>query len=186
MRRRVFPTAMIVLFALVCLVALRNPHLTHVALAFKPMQGHAQNEVAEACPVTKPPAQPFVPPPPYWKDNGRDQFWYGTESLWTLLGVSGTWNIDGNILESKNAYRTKLTYWRRDLDWRKEKPELTVVAKRLDSKAPIAAADHANTVFVTTDKPAMMTEIDIPSFGCWKITAQYHGNELSFVVSVQP
>ena len=149
-------------------------------------QDHAQNEVAEACPVTKPPAQPFIPAPPHWTDHGPDQFWYGTDSLWTLLGVPGTWNIRGNVLESKDGYSTKLTYWRRGFDWRRDKPELTVFAKRIDHEAPVVAADPTNAVFVATDKPAMMTGIDIPSIGCWRITAQYRGDELSFVVSVQP
>jgi hypothetical protein len=149
-------------------------------------QGHAQNEVAETCPVTKPPAQPFIPPPPYWIDHSPDQFWYGTESLWTLLGVPGTWNIHSNVSASEGAYTTKLTYWRRGFDWRRDKPELTVLAKRLDREAPIVAADPASAVFVTTDKPAMMTGIDIPSVGCWEVTAQYQGNEPSFVISVQP
>jgi hypothetical protein len=45
---------------------------------------------------------------------------------------------------------------------------------------------QANAVFVGTDKPAIMTAIDIPSIGCWEITAQYGGDSLSFVVSVQP
>ena len=44
------------------------------------------------------------------------------------------------------------------------------------------AAVPASAVFVTTDKPAMMTGIDSPSVGCWKVTAQYRGNELSFIV----
>lgn len=149
-------------------------------------QGHAHNEVAEACPVTKPPAQPFMPPPPYWSDQGPDAFWYGSESLWTLLGVQGTWNIRSNVSASEGTYTTKLTYWRRGFDWRKDKPELTVIAKRLDREAPIVAASPASAVFVTTDKPAMMIGIDIPSIGCWEVTARYQGNELSFVVSVQP
>src|SRR5215469_8789641 len=46
--------------------------------------------VPETCPVTKPPAKPFVPPSPYWRDHRPNQFWYGSESLWTLLGVAGT------------------------------------------------------------------------------------------------
>jgi hypothetical protein len=102
------------------------------------------------------------------------------------LSVQGTWNIRGNVSASEGAYTTKLTYWRRGFDWRKDKPKLTVIAKRLDHEAPSVAASPASAVFVTTDKPAMMTGIDIPSIGCWKITAQYRGDELSFVVSVQP
>lgn len=145
-----------------------------------------KQQVPEACPVTKPPAQPFVPAPPYWTNNGPDQFWYGTESLWTLLGVDGVWHMHSNVSENKGFYTTKLTYWQRGFDWRKEpEPALTVNAKRLDREAPIVAADPANAVFVTTDKPAMMTGIDIP-IGCWEITARHSGHSLSFVVSVEP
>lgn len=178
MRSPVFPPAMIVLFALVCLVALRSPHLTHAALAsaLKPTQGQAQNEAPEACPVTKPPAHPFGPRSPYRTNHGPDQFWYGTESLWTLLGVHGVWHVD--------SHGTKLTYWRRGFDWQKDKPDLTVVAKRLDNEAPIVAADPANAVFIGNGS-AMMTGIGIPSTGCWKVTAQYRDNKLSFVVFVQ-
>jgi hypothetical protein len=187
MTSRVFPLAIISLFTPICFVALQTSHSTQAAFASasQQQQDRVRKEVPEACPVTKPPAQPFVPPPPYWTDHSPDGFWYGTESLWTLLGVEGTWPIHNNVLESQGAYRTKLTYWRRGFDWRREpKSELIVIAKRLDREAPIVAADPANAVFVTT--PAMMTGIDIPSIGCWRITAQYRGNELSFVVSVQP
>lgn len=191
MRSRVFLLAISFLLTPISRVALQTPHRTwtQAALAYaSPVQDDRVRKAAlEACPVTKPPAQPFVPPPPYWRDHGSDRFWYGTESLWTLLPVQGTWNIHNNVLESQGGYRTKLTYWQRGFDWRKEpKPELIVVAKPLDREAPIVAAAPASAVFVTTDKPAMMTGIDIPSVGCWKVTAQYRGNELSFIVSVQP
>ena len=109
----------------------------------------------------------------------------GTESLWTLLGVDGVWHMHSNVSENKGLYTTKLTYWRRGFDWRREpKLALTVNAKRLDREAPLVAADPANAVFVT-DKPAMMTGIDIP-IGCWEITARHSGHSLSFVVSVEP
>jgi len=97
------------------------------------------------------------------------------------------WNIRNNVLEGKGGYRTKLTYWRRGFDWRREpEPELIVIAKRLDREAPSVAAGPAHAVFVTTERPGMMTGIDLPSIGCWEITAQYSGHRLSFVVSVQP
>jgi hypothetical protein len=103
------------------------------------------------------------------------------------LSVQGTWNIRSNVLESNGAYRTKLTYWRWGFDWRKEsEPELTVFAKRLDREAPVVVAETAHTVFVPSERAGMMTAIDIPSVGCWKIAAQYRGHELSFVVSVRP
>jgi hypothetical protein len=179
MKRRDFPLAIFSLFTPICFVALQAPHSTKAALASaSQQQDPVKKEVSEACPVTKPPAQPFVPPPPYWTDHGPDGFWYGAESLWTLLGVRGTW---------KGGYRTKLTYWRRGFDWRREpEPNLIVIAKRLDREAPPVAADTAHAVFVTTERPGMMTGIEIPSMGCWEVTAQYGRNRLSFVVSVQP
>jgi hypothetical protein len=190
MRSRVFPLAIISLFTPICFVALQAPHSTKAALApASQQQDRVRKEVPEACPVTKPPAQPFVPPPPHWTDHGPDGFWYGTESLWTLLGVQGTWNIRNNVnvLEGKRGYSTKLIYWRRGFDWRREpEPGLIVIAKRLDREAPPVAAGPAHAVFVTTERPGMMTGIDIPSTGCWELTAQYGAQRLSFVVSVQP
>jgi len=80
------------------------------------------------------------------------------------MAVDGTWNIHGNVLESKGGYRTKLTYWRPGFDWRSEpEPELVVFARRLDRTAPIVTAESAHAVFVTTEKPGIMTAIDIPS-----------------------
>ena len=191
MRSRVFVLAITFLLMPISFVSLQTPHWTRtpaaLAYASQVQDSGARKAAPEVCPVTKSPAQPFVPPPPYWTDHGSDQFWYGTESLWTLLAVKGTWNIHNNVLESQGAYRTKLTYWQRGFDWRKEpKPDLIVVAKRLDRDAPPIAGDQANAVFVTTDKPGIMTGIDIPSIGCWEITARYHAQSLSFVVSVEP
>ena len=189
MRSRVFPLAIISLFTPICFIALEAPHSTEAALASasQQQQDRVRKEIPEACPVTKPSAQPFVPPPPYWTDHGPDGFWYGTESLWTLLAVQGTWKTRNNVPEGKGGYRTKLIYWRRGFDWRMEpKPELIVIAKRLDREVPPVAADPAHAVFVTTERPGMMTGIDIPSTGCWELTAQYGGQRLSFVVSVQP
>jgi hypothetical protein len=189
MRSCVIPLAIISLFMQICFVALQTPHSTQAALAAapQPVQDGVRNEIPEACPVTRPPAQPFVPPPPYWTDHGPNSFWYGTESLWTLLAAPGRWNIRNNPLEGEGGYRTKLTYWRRGFDWRREpNPELIVIAKRLDHKAPPVAAAPAAAVFVETERSGMMTAIDIPSAGCWELTARYGAHRLRFVVSIRP
>jgi hypothetical protein len=145
MRSRVFPLAIISLVTPICFVNLQTPLSTEAALASASHQpqDHVRKKVSEACTVTKPPAQPFVPPPPYWTDHGPDRFWYGTESLWTLVDVQGTWHIRNNVLEGKRAFRTKLTYWRRGFDWRKElEPDLTVIAKRLDREVRLPLIPH--------------------------------------------
>jgi len=186
----VFPLTIITLFSPVCFIALQAPHSTEPAPAAvsQQVQDHGYLFPYEACPVTKPPVQPFVPPPPYWTQHGPDRFWYGTESLWTLLAVQGTWKIRNNVLEGEGGYLTKLIYWRRGFDWRTElKPKLIVTATRLDREAPSVVEEHANAVFVSGRQPAaMMTGIDIPSTGCWELTAQYRDQKLSFVILVQP
>jgi hypothetical protein len=150
--------------------------------------GVAGNEkVIGTCATTLEPHPQFVPPSPYQQDAPSGQFWYGSDSLWTLLGITGIWNSHRNVHEDAGVYTTKLVYWRQGFDWRKEvDPELSVVAKRLDREAPQIRAGPARAVFVTGPRPAMMTGIDIPSAGCWELTAEYHEHKLSFVVSAQP
>jgi len=141
---------------------------------------------AAACLTTVPQNPPFVPPLPYAQKPPNGTFWYGTESLWTGLPIEGTWSMRDNVLKG-NGYRTKLVYWQQGFDWRKTPhPELIVEARRLDSGAHPVAAEHSNAVFVTSNTPAIMTAIDIPTAGCWELTAQYGGHTLRFVVSVQP
>jgi hypothetical protein len=137
------------------------------------------------CLTTLAPNPPFLPPAPYPSSAPDGQFWYGSDALWTLLGVDGSWHMRDNVLNGK-GYRTKLVFWRRGFDWRKEsEPKLIITAKRLDGDAPPVAVADANAVFVTGDKPAMMTGIDIPTAGCWEIAAHYKGHTLSFIVSVE-
>jgi hypothetical protein len=137
------------------------------------------------CLTTLAPKPQFVPPAPYTSSSPDGQFWYGSDALWTLLGVDSSWHMRDNVLNGK-GYRTKLVFWRRGFDWRKEsEPKLIITAKRLDGDAPPVAVADANAVFVTGDKPAMMTGIDIPTAGCWEIAAHYKGHTLSFIVSVE-
>ena len=102
MRGRVLPSAIILLFTSINFVASQTPTLTPaVASAFSTPA--RPERVLKTCPVTKPPAEPFVPPPPYWTHHNPDQFWYGTESLWTLIGIRGVWNVHHNVLENEGV-----------------------------------------------------------------------------------
>jgi hypothetical protein len=105
MRSRVFPLAIITLFTPICFMALQASDSTEAApaSASQQVQDRIRKEVLEACPVTKPPDQPFVPPAPYWTNHGPDRFWYGTESLWTLLAVQGTWKYETTSLRARVA-----------------------------------------------------------------------------------
>jgi hypothetical protein len=100
------------------------------------------------CLTTLAPNPPFVPPAPYPSSPPEGRFWYGTDALWTLLAFDSKWHMQGNV--NGEGYSTKLVFWRRGFDWRKEpEPRLIITAKRLDGEAPSIAVAHANAVFVT-------------------------------------
>jgi hypothetical protein len=137
------------------------------------------------CLTTSAPSPTFAPPAPYDSVRVSDNmFWYGTDALWTMLGASGVWHIENNA-DKHDGYVTKLVFWRKGFNWRKElEPALIVTARRLDGDSPSVAVAHANPVFITTNTPAMMTAIRIPTAGCWEVTGHYGGHTLSFIVSV--
>jgi len=151
-----------------------------VALSL-PMLSSAQ------CHTTRAPNPPFVPPAPYPSIPSESQFWYGTDDLWTALG-DGKWTRRGNGNSANGrGYTEKLIFWRKGFNWRTEmEPKLVVTVKRLDGDAPIVTVAHANAVFVTGNRPAMMSLIKIPTAGCWEITAHYNSHNLTFVVSIEP
>ena len=141
------------------------------------------------CPITQPPSEPFVPPPPYPAKHSADGFWLGSEKLWTLRSKDGIWRgywvVDDDSGIRHEIYRDKVFWWRKGYDWRTENPpQLKVSGKRLDSPAPLFYAEHADPAFIKL--PAMLTGVDIPTVGCWEITGDYKGDKLSFVVWVVP
>jgi hypothetical protein len=145
---------------------------------------------AAQCQTTLAPNPPFVPRGPYQVDAPTNMFWYGTDQLWTVLSSDGKWHMRNNVMKGKR-YRTKLTFWRLGFDWRTEaKPRLVVVAMRLDGDAAKVIMAPASVVFIPSREAAgIMAGIDIPSAGCWEVTAQYGGpggHRLTFVVSVEP
>jgi hypothetical protein len=141
------------------------------------------------CPVTRPPSQPFIPPAPYNANPMPGGFWHGTASLWTWVpNDAGWWR---GPVGSTVPYRAKLVYWRAGFDSGKETdPELTVVGRRLDSQVPLVWAEHANAVRFPEESPpgnmAMMTAVDLPTAGCWEVTAHYKGGTLSTIVLLKP
>ena len=135
-----------------------------------------------SCPVTKPPASLFVPPPPYPKHSGHRTFWFGTEKLWTRLPIDGTWVLRNS--ESKNSgFTQKLLWWRRGYDWRANpEPQLSVTGERLNASGlALVTRGRATNGWTREDLSFMLIAIDIPTFGCWKFTGHYQGEALSFV-----
>ena len=139
----------------------------------------------KTCPITKPPAHPFIPPSPYPAKTDPGSFWFGTEKLWTDLRTGGTWRGLPHYRRTDSSFRQKLFWWRQGYDWHTENPpKLTVTGRRLDSPAPPLASEHANAGWGDRDHPFMVVGIDLPTLGCWEITGHYKDEELSFVIWV--
>ena len=154
------------------------PTATATPPATPPVAAKArQASPPESCPVTRPPNPPFTPPPPYPPVPGS-RFWYGTEALWTWLPADGTWQI----------LRDKSFWWRVGYDWRTEQqPRLKVTGRRLDAPAPPFVDSGPATNGYRDDIGAfMLTMVDLATPGCWEITGEYAGTQLSFVVWVTP
>jgi len=135
-----------------------------------------------ACPITRAPQPPFIPPPPYSIAAPGSQIWFGSPALWTAIASSGTW--PGLPYES-GSYVQKVFWWRDGYDWRSEPtPQLSVTGFRIDGPAKPLEASAATNAFGTDIGSSMLVLIHIPTSGCWNITGQYKDASLTFVVWV--
>jgi hypothetical protein len=138
----------------------------------------------DSCPVTRAPEPRFTPPSPFPRYPESGFFWHGTSSLWTAVPVSRTWE---NLPHDEQGYTQKVFWWNENYFWRSEpQPELTVTGERLDAPTPALHASKATNGFHPTLQSFMLVGVEIPTPGCWQITAEYKGSQLSFVVWVAP
>jgi hypothetical protein len=185
MRSRFFTLAFISLLTPICFVGPQTHHWTQPTLAStsRPPQERISKEIPESCPITRPPAHPFVPPSPYPSKIRPDGFWFGTNKLWTELHTDGTWK--GLPHWSNGTYRQKLFWWREGYDWHHEpRPMLKVTGERLDAQAPPLQSGVSNGWTDDPDHPFIVVGLNLPALGCWKVTGRSKDAELSFVVWV--
>ena len=140
---------------------------------------------ASSCRPTEP-SRPFVPPSPYpAAPPGEGSFWFGTPALWTMLPVNGAWR---DLSRADTAYRQKVYLWRPGYDGRAEQwPHATVMGRRVDGRAePVVAERATNAYHRSYGGWAMLVEIEVPSAGCWEMTALYGGASLDFTIRIEP
>ena len=139
---------------------------------------------AAACAVTRPEPvfkapKPFpVRPPAYYRSD-----WYGSGHLWTMLDHDGeTWQ---HLPTSPSGLTQKTFWWSQDWIAADEpEPAISVTGHRLDGPGGFSFGPGTNA---TADfGTAMLVGIEIPTAGCWEITARYRTATLSYVVSVRP
>jgi hypothetical protein len=84
------------------------------------------------------------------------------------------------------GYTQKIFWWSDLFSLAKEpEPALVVTGYRLDAKAPPLKTYGATNASAGDIGDAMLTGVDFPTLGCWKITGEYKNTELSFVVWVR-
>lgn len=138
-----------------------------------------------SCPVTKPePA--FAPsvgdPAPARPPATYEAAWYGDARLFTMLDLQGeTWV---GLPRGVEGFVQKTFWWSEGFDVEAEPmPSISVAGERLDGGARFLAPGPGTNA--TADfGSAMLIGIDIPSAGCWRLTAIYREVDLSIVVWV--
>ncbi len=135
------------------------------------------HEPAVACPVTAPPVPAFVPSPPYpaTPPNGGF-FWFGTAGLWTMLPASG-----------RSIARDKSFWWHPGFDGAREpRPDLRIAATSLETGLVALMGPASNASHPSFGGSTMLTMVEFPSGGCWRVTASYAGHSVSYVTDVVP
>jgi hypothetical protein len=134
---------------------------------------------AETCRVSLPKTATNIPPLPMPGDFGfQNSGRFGTDRLWTVLPLDGTWRGLTPKALGEYAYSNKLP-WGGAFSYRD--PPLIVTGRRLDGPAP-----SFTELEPISGLHEMMGGINIPMFGCWEITTHYNDEKLSFTVRVAP
>lgn len=138
----------------------------------------------DSCPITLPPEERFVPPAPYSEQPPAGGFWYGTNELWLDLRSDGTWQ---GLPKSATGYGNKIALWHEGYSQSEEpQPEITLSARQLDGDAVVEPVVYGTNAYHPDYGQFMMTGIELPTLGCWEITAEHKGASLIFVVWVAP
>lgn len=84
------------------------------------------------------------------------------------------------------GYLRQVTFW-----WLRELtrpgqplPDLTVVAERLDGRDAAVRPTRLAGGWGDDRRPFVTAALDLPSPGCWRISAAYDGEDVSYVVRV--
>ena len=127
------------------------------------------------CPVTRPPAEPFVPPEQWAPEPSiPGGVWFGDDDLWTVLDTGG-------------YVPRKSIWWSANFrDGGSEPvPEIAVIYERLDAPGMVVdlgpEGTNANTA---ADGWFMIAGGEPATPGCWQATATYKGATLSYVYEV--
>lgn len=137
------------------------------------------------CPVTQPPQERFIPPNPFPENPYPDQFYYGTDALWTALPTDQTWRQ--LPYEQGAGYGQKLFFQRADYYWLDEpEPAFTVTGRSLYPEGYTLTASRATNGFHEDVQSFILVGAEFPTAGCWEITGQYGEDTLTYIIWIAP
>jgi hypothetical protein len=136
------------------------------------------------CRVTLPSDGVYEPPSTdFWRSrtSGPSRFYFGTDKLWTVLPVDGTWRGPYPGYSRDFVYDEKLQWFRTRAASSPKSVPLIIKGKRLDGPAP--SFIETNEAF-DYNPGGIVGSISIPAYGCWEITGHYDDQEVRFTVWV--
>lgn len=135
-------------------------------------------EGLDNCPLTKPDPG-FTSPDGYQPTQNHG--WFGSNRLYTMVDDVG--EIWGGLPASAIGLTQKTFWWRIGYrPSREPNPPIYVTGKRLDGPGRLGFGPGTNA---SADfGSAMLVGIDLPSAGCWALTAHYGMDTLAIVVFV--
>jgi len=139
--------------------------------------------VPASCPVTVPGRSAFTPASetPEGPPSVYDEVWYGTPQLWTMINPQGEVN-------SKRWLEGDRTFWWSE-EYSPDNPgEFTITAEQIDGPtSTVRVSEPAGSGFSPfmvqpTHESVTHVGIALPEPGCWRLTAEYKGATLSYVI----
>ena len=135
-----------------------------------------------SCKVTLPPDGLYLPPSAGpWYGETADQFYFGTDKLWTVLPVDGIWRGSDAAGPGDFVYADKMPWYRVSTGMPEKLGPLTITGKRLDGPAPTFIETNEDFQY---NPGGMMGGISIPAYGCWRINGHYADGDVTFTVWV--
>jgi hypothetical protein len=135
-----------------------------------------------SCRVTLPPDGLYVPPSAGpWYSETADQFYFGTDKLWTVLPADGIWRGSYAAGPGDFVYADKMPWYRVSTGMPEKLGPLTIRGKRLDGPAPTFIETNDDFQY---NPGGMMGGISIPAYGCWQINGHYAEGDVTFTVWV--
>ena len=141
-----------------------------------------ETPIPESCPVTRATPETQFKPSSVPRGLAPESmvFWYGSDSLYTALDPGGRWRG----IASPAGTRNKSFWFRNNAEWLSERPyQLKLTYRQLDTTGPMYSGAEVTNAIIGKEV-AMLTMLELPTRGCWEVTASYKNAHVSFVTWV--